>query len=112
MQGKAKILTVYLDEADHWHGRPLYLVLLERLKSAGLSGATAFRAVAGFGVHRTMHSSGILDLSANLPVAVQAIDDPDRIARFLPQLDDLVPEGLVTICDADIVRYGKSRPSP
>ncbi len=107
VQGKAKILTVYLDEADLSRGRPLYLVLLDRLKRDGLSGATAFRAIAGFGVHKTMHSSGILDLSANLPIAVQVIDDAERIAAFLPVLDELVPEGLVTVCDADVVRYVK-----
>jgi PII-like signaling protein len=105
LQGPAKRLTVYIGESDRFHHKPLYSEVVHRAHRAGLAGASVFRGIEGFGASSLIHTTRILSLSEDLPLAVVIVDDPDRIAAFLPQLDELIGEGLVTLDDVDVVRY-------
>lgn len=109
---KARAATIYLDEADRWHGRPLYLVILDRLRAEGFPGVTVLRGVAGFGSHGQVHTASIVDLGANLPILIQVIDTPERIDLVLPLLDELVPEGLITLHDVEIARLRRKESAP
>ena len=101
--GRALRLTVFVGENDTWHHKPLYSEIVHRAHAAGLAGASVFRGVEGFGASSLIHTSRLLSLSEDLPVAVVIVDTETRIRAFLPQLDELVTEGLVTLDDCEVI---------
>ncbi|MFJ8492857.1 DUF190 domain-containing protein [Streptomyces sp. NPDC094038] len=105
LTGRALRLTVYIGEDDIWHHRPLYTEIVHRAHAAGLAGASVFRGIEGFGASSRIHTSRLLSLSEDLPVAVVVVDTEERVRAFLPQLDELVTEGLVTLDDCEVIRY-------
>ncbi|MFJ9734775.1 DUF190 domain-containing protein [Streptomyces sp. NPDC101169] len=105
LTGRALRLTVYIGEDDTWHHKPLYSEIVHRAHAAGLAGASVFRGVEGFGASSRIHTSRLLSLSEDLPVAIVVVDAEQRIRAFLPQLDELVGEGLVTLEDCEVIRY-------
>lgn len=105
LAGPAVRLTVYIGESDQAHHRPLYAEIVHRAHAAGLAGAAVFRGLEGYGASGHIHTSRILSLSEDLPVAVVVVDSRERIEAFLPQLDELVTEGLVILDDVQVVRY-------
>jgi PII-like signaling protein len=105
LTGRALRLTVYIGEDDTWHHRPLYSEIVHRAHAAGLAGASVFRGIEGFGASSRIHTSRLLSLSEDLPVAVVVVDTEERVRAFLPQLDELVDEGLVTLEACEVVRY-------
>ncbi|MEV7242225.1 DUF190 domain-containing protein [Streptomyces sp. NPDC093248] len=105
LTGRALRLTVYIGEDDTWHHRPLYSEIVHRAHAAGLAGASVFRGVEGFGASSRIHTSRLLSLSEDLPVAIVVVDTEERVRAFLPQLDELVGEGLVTLEDCEVIRY-------
>jgi uncharacterized protein len=104
--GSALRLTVFVGENDTWHHRPLFTEIVHRAHAAGLAGASVFRGVEGFGASSLIHTSRLLSLSEDLPVAVVIVDAPDRVRAFLPQLDEIVGGGLATLDEVEVVRYG------
>ena len=107
---RARRLTVYLGESDTWHHKPLYSELVHRAHAAGLAGASVLRGIEGFGTSSRIHTSRLLSLSEDLPVVVVVIDEPDRIDAFLPQVEEVVAEGLVTLDDVDVVVHRYREP--
>ncbi|MFD7903762.1 DUF190 domain-containing protein [Kitasatospora sp. NPDC059747] len=105
MSGPALRLTVLVGENDRWHHRPLYSEIVHRARAAGLAGASVFRGIEGFGASSLVHTTRLLSLSEDLPVAVVIVDEEQRVRGFLPQLDELVAEGLVVLDPCDVVRY-------
>jgi PII-like signaling protein len=105
LTGRALRLTVYIGEDDTWHHRPLYSEIVHRAHAAGLAGASVFRGIEGFGASSRIHTSRLLSLSEDLPVAIVVVDTDERVRAFLPQLDELVGEGLVTLEECEVVRY-------
>ena len=101
--GPARRLTVLVGEGDHWHHRPVFTEIVHRAHAAGLAGASVFRGVEGYGGSNLIHTSRLLSLSEDLPVAVVIVDDADRIDAFLPQLDELLQGGVVLL--DDVIRY-------
>jgi hypothetical protein len=95
--GEANLLRIYINESDRVQGRPLYEIIVREARDFGLAGATAYRAIEGFGARNRVHTVKILHLSEHLPIVVEVVDQPDRIAAFLPKLDTLIAEGIVTI---------------
>ncbi|WP_236241919.1 DUF190 domain-containing protein [Streptomyces sp. CC228A] len=104
--GRALRLTVFVGESDQWHHRPLYAEIVHRAHQAGLAGASVFRGIEGFGASSMVHTSRLLSLSEDLPVAVVVVDDEPRVRAFLPELDGLMTGGLVTLDPCEAVRYG------
>jgi uncharacterized protein len=110
--GRARRLTVLVGESDAWHHRPVYTEIVHRAHAAGLAGASVFRGIEGYGASNLIHTSRLLSLSQDLPVAVVLVDEAERIDAFLPQLDELVGEGLVLLDDVEVVRYvGRGLPA-
>ncbi|MEV0979418.1 DUF190 domain-containing protein [Streptomyces sp. NPDC049915] len=105
LTGRALRLTVFVGEMDTWHHKPLYAEIVHRAHAAGLAGASVFKGIEGFGASSLIHTSRLLSLSEDLPVAIVIVDTEDRVRAFLPQLDALVTEGLVTLDDCEVIRY-------
>ncbi|MFN8485102.1 MAG: DUF190 domain-containing protein [Anaerolineae bacterium] len=99
----AQRLTIYFGEADRWQGRPLHTALLDALREAGVAGATLTRGLAGFGAHGRIHSARLADISADLPMVVEVIDTPQRIAAVLATVAGMVGEGLITVEDVTVI---------
>lgn len=108
-QCKAQIVTIYVGEQDVWHGRPLYAALVTRLQELGIAGVTVLRGVEGYGTHHQIHTARIEVLSQSLPIIVEAVDLPERIAATLPALDDMIGEGLVTLQDVTAITYASDK---
>ncbi|MFI5819683.1 DUF190 domain-containing protein [Streptomyces rishiriensis] len=105
LTGSALRLTVLIGENDTWHRKPLYTEIVHRAHAAGLAGASVFRGIEGFGASSRIHTSRLLSLSEDLPVAVVVVDTEERVRAFLPQLDELVTEGMVTLDPCEVIRY-------
>jgi PII-like signaling protein len=105
IEGVAKLVTVYLNSTDQWHGRTLYSAIVQLCQQHGIAGATVSRCIEGYGVHRHLHTTRLLDLSENLPVRIEIIDLAERIEPLLPALGTMIGEGLVTIQDVHILRF-------
>lgn len=105
LEGQQQRLTVYIGESDRYGHTPLATEIVQRAHAAGLAGASVFRGVEGYGASNHIHTTRILSLSDDLPIAIVIVDRPDAIAAFLPQLDELVSEGLVVVEDIEVVRY-------
>ena len=108
---EGKLLRIFVGEADRWHGRPLYEAIVEAARMRGLAGATVWKGTMGFGAHSRLHTAKILRLSEDLPVVIEIVDAPERIEAFLPELDAMVQEGLVTVERAQVILYrGPDKP--
>ncbi|MCU7727712.1 DUF190 domain-containing protein [Actinoplanes sp. KI2] len=105
IEGPAARLTIFLGEDDTWHHKPLYHEIVSRAHHAGLAGASVLRGIEGYGASSRIHTSRLLSLSEDLPLAVIIVDQEDRIRAFLPQLDELVTEGLVILDPVEVIRY-------
>ena len=105
LTGSALRVTVFIGENDTYHHKPLYSEIVHRAHAAGLAGASVFRGIEGFGATSLIHTSRLLSLSEDLPVAVVIVDTEERVRAFLPALDELVTEGLVILDDCEVIRY-------
>jgi uncharacterized protein len=102
---EAELLRIFLGESDHYQGKPLYEAIVLEARRRGMAGATVLRGIMGFGAHSHMHTAKILRLSEDLPIIVEIVDTPDRIAEFLPELDKMIQEGLITLERARVIAY-------
>lgn len=105
LPGEAQLLRVFIGESDKLHGRPLYEVIVEAARNRGLAGATVLRGTLGYGATSQIHSAKLLHLSEDLPMLIEIVDDPERITAFLPELDTLIGEGLVTLEKVQVVTH-------
>jgi PII-like signaling protein len=105
LEGSALRLTIFVGENDTWHHKPLYHEIVTRAHAAGLAGASVLRGIEGYGASSRIHTTRILSLSEDLPLAVIIVDAELKIRTFLPELDELVAEGLVIIDPVEVIRY-------
>ena len=105
IEGRAFRLTIFVGEDDTWHHKPLYTEIVHRAHAAGLAGASVLRGIEGYGASSRIHTTRMLSLSEDLPVAIIIVDAEQKVRAFLPQLDELVTEGLVIIDPVEVIRY-------
>jgi len=105
LEGHHKRLTIFIGESDRVGHTPLATEIVQRAHAAGLAGASVFRGVEGYGASNHIHTTRLLSLSDDLPVAVVIVDTDDRVRAFLADLDDLITEGLVILDDVEVVKY-------
>lgn len=105
LHGQAVRLTAIFGETDTYQHKPLYHEIVRRAREAGLAGASVFRGVEGFGASSAIHTTRLLSLSEDMPIAVVIVDDEQRVRDFLPELDELVTEGLVLLDEVEVIRY-------
>jgi PII-like signaling protein len=99
----ARRLTVIVSESDMYEHRPLATEIVHRAHAAGLPGASVFRGIEGFGATHSIHTTRILSLSDELPIAVVLVGDPEAIDDFVPQIAPLLKQGVLTVENVEVV---------
>ena len=105
LDGEGSLLRIYIGELDKFHHLPLYEAIVLKAREMGLAGATVLRGPMGFGAHSHLHTAKILRLSEDLPVLIEIVDKEDKIAAFLPELDKIMNDGLVTLEKVRVIKY-------
>jgi uncharacterized protein len=106
LDGEQVLVRIFIGESDKWHHTPLHRALLERLRAEGFAGATVTHGIAGFGARSVVHTAHLVDLSSDLPVVIEVVDDAEHVDRLTAILDEMMQGGLVTIEKVRVVRYG------
>ena len=102
------LLRIFVGESDRHHHQPLYEAIVLKAREAGLAGATVLRGVMGFGKKSVLHTAKILRLSEDLPMVVEIVDSLEKVEAFLPTLDELIEDGLVTLEKVRVIHYKAS----
>jgi hypothetical protein len=102
--GPAKKLTIYIDEADRLHGKPVYEVLLNIFYKKKIAGASVFRGIEGYGSDGVFHTAKILELSTSLPVKIEVVDSAEMINSVLEEVAAVVEKGLIEVSDTNVVK--------
>ena len=105
LEGTGKLLRIFVGESDRVGAQPLYTAIVERARAAGLSGATVFKGIEGFGGRSVVHAARVFDLSTDLPVLIEIVDTEEKIRAFIPALDEIVTDGLITLETVEVIRY-------
>lgn len=100
-----KLLRIFIGEADKWQNEPLYQAIVHLAKKEGMAGATAIKGFMGFGCKSHLHTTKLLRLSEDLPIVIEIVDSEEKINLFLPHLDNMVKEGLITLEKANVIMY-------
>jgi PII-like signaling protein len=110
IDGPALLVRIYVGESDHRDGKPLYQAIVELLRERGLAGATVLRGIEGFGANARLHTTRLLRLSEDLPLLIEVVDQEDRIRAVLPELDEMVGDGMITLERIEVVAYRGTGP--
>ncbi len=105
MEGKAKMMRIYIGDSDRWKDKPLYQALVEAMRANDIAGVTVYRGILGYGAHRRMHRDKALSLSHDCSIVLSAVDTEEKLRGLIPIVDQMVKEGLVVFSDVDIIKY-------
>jgi PII-like signaling protein len=106
LDGEQTLVRIFVGESDRWHHMPLHRALIERLRKEGFAGVTILQGVAGFGAASVIHTARVVDLSADLPIILEVVDDQEHVNKLLPILDEMLTGGaLVTMEKVRVVKY-------
>jgi PII-like signaling protein len=104
-EGERTLMRIHIGESDKWHGKPLHEAIVELLRKEGFSGATVLRGVGGYGGSSVYHTDKLLRLSQDLPIVLEVIETQEHIEQILPQLDQMVEGGLITLEKVRVILY-------
>jgi hypothetical protein len=104
------LMRIHVEEQDKFEGKPVYECIVQCLRSRHLAGATAFRALEGFGPTGRMHESGTWSLKLDCPVVIECVDTDENIQSILPELDRMVSGGIITLERVRVIMYRKAAP--
>ena len=105
------LLRIFIGESDRWQHKPLYEAIVLKAREMGMAGATVLRGPMGFGANSHLHTAKILRLSEDLPILIEIVDKEERINAFLPELDKMMGDGLITLEKVRIIRYRGTPPT-
>lgn len=106
-----KLLRIFIGERDKWHGLPLYEAIVNIARKENLAGATVLKGCMGFGCKSHMHTAKLERLSEDLPMLIEIVDSEEKIMAFMPHLDKMVSEGLITLEKVNVIMY-RANPVP
>ena len=104
-QGPGLRLRIYIGADDQWHGKSLYAAIVQEARRRGLAGATVARGIMGYGANSAIHEPHLFRLSSDLPVVIEIVDTGEKVRAFLPCLDEMVQEGMITTSEVEIITY-------
>ena len=110
MEGRAKMMRIFIGESDRWQEKPLYQALVEAMRANDLAGVTVNRGSLGYGAHRRIHKDRMFRFSEDASIVLSVVDSEEKLKEFLPLVDKMVQEGLVVISEVEIIKYAH-RPS-
>ena len=105
LEGKARMMRIYIGESDKWQEKPLHEALVQAMRANDIAGVTVYRGVLGYGAHRRVHKDKPMHLSRDSSIMLSAIDSEEKLQGFLPIVERMVEEGLVVLSDVDIIKY-------
>lgn len=105
IEGTARMMCIYVGEADRWRDKPLYTALVEAMRANDIAGVTVYRGILGYGAHRRMHKDRPLHLSHDCAIMLSAIDAEEKLQAFMPIVEQMVEEGLVVLSNVDVIKY-------
>jgi len=111
LTGERILMRIHLGESDRHQGRPLYQAIVEMLRERHYAGATVVRAIMGFGATARLHTDKVLRLSLDLPIIVECVDTEERIEAILPELDQMIGGGLITLEKVKVIVYRPEAPA-
>jgi PII-like signaling protein len=112
IEGKAKMMRIYIGESDQWQGKPLHQALVRAMRANDLAGVTVYRGILGYGAHRRVHKEKPLNLSHDGSIMLSVVDTEEKLQGFLPLVDQMVFEGLVVLSEVDIIKYAHRAVEP
>jgi PII-like signaling protein len=104
-KGERVLMRIHIGERDKFDGKPLYQEIIHLLRQRKYAGATAFRGIMSFGANSKIHSDRFLELSLDLPIVIECVETEERIKAILPELDNMIEGGLITIERAKVIMY-------
>lgn len=104
IEGPAKLMRVFLGEADKWHDEPLYDAIVKRLRMMDIAGATVYRGILGFGAKGHTHKPGLFHLSHDLPIMISVVDREEKIREAAEVVEQMLGDGLIVISDVEVIR--------
>lgn len=102
---EGKLLRIFIGEQDKWRGQPLYEAIVHLARKEGLAGATCLKGFLGYGAKSHLHTVKLLRLSEDLPIVIEIVDSEEKIRQFLPQLEPMITDGLITLEKAEVLLY-------
>ncbi|MBN1488723.1 MAG: DUF190 domain-containing protein [Phycisphaerae bacterium] len=105
------LLRMFLGESDKWHGQPLYEAIVMKARELHMAGATVLRGPMGFGANSRLHTMKVLRLSEDLPIVIEIVDSREKIDAFLPHVDEMLTDGLVTLERVQVIKYRANGPA-
>ncbi len=105
IEGKAKMMRIYIGEVDRWRDKPLHTALVEAMRANDIAGVTVYRGILGYGAHGRIHKDKALHISHDASIMLSVIDREEKLQAFLPIVEQMVEEGLVVLSDVDIIKY-------
>ncbi|HLH34384.1 MAG TPA: DUF190 domain-containing protein [Alloacidobacterium sp.] len=105
IEGKAKLMRIFIGESDRWQQKPLHEQLVNAMRANDLAGVTVDRGILGYGAHRRVHRDKPFHLSHDASIVLTVVDTEEKLKAFLPIVDEMVQEGLVVLSDVDIIKY-------
>lgn len=109
IRGKARLVRIYMGEADRWKGEPLYDAIVKRLRMLDIAGATVYRGILGYGAKGHTHKPGRW-VSRDLPVMVSVVDTAEKLAAALPEIEAMIGDGLIVFSDVEAIRLVRALP--
>jgi len=103
--GENVLMRIFIGEQDRYNHRPLYEALVELFRRKGFAGTTVLRGLSGFGAHSVYHTQKLLDLSADLPLIVEVVDTQEKIDAIMPEVNEMMRGGMITLEKTTVIRY-------
>lgn len=109
-QGPARLLRVFIGEADRWHEEPLYDAIVKKLRMMEIAGATVYRGILGYGAKGHQHKKSFFHVSKDLPIVISVVDSAEKIAAAAEAIEAMVEDGLIVISETEVVRLVRGQP--
>jgi len=106
--GPAKLIRVFLGEADRWNGEPLYDAILKKLRLLDICGATVYRGIMGYGDKGHTRKEGLLHISHDMPVMISVIESAERVDEITQAIEGMLGDGLIVVSEVDMIRLVRS----
>ena len=108
--GTAKLMRIFIGEADRWHGEPLYDAIVKQLRMMDIAGATVYRGILGYGAKGHTHKQNFFHVSRDLPIMISVVESEEKLTQAAEAIENMIEDGLIVTSDVDIVRLVHSLP--